>query len=340
MAEEVFQPLPTVPDHPALEEEILAWWEAEGIFEKLRERNRGRPDVLVLRRARDREQDARRPHGLGPDAEGRLPALQGPPGLRPALPERLRLPGPLDRGRRRARARAQLEARDRGVRARGVRRASAATSSSGRRERADAGLEAARAVDGLGQRLLHVQRHEHRVRLADAQARARARLALHGPPLDRVVPALRHVDLAARADAVGRLPGPRRPVALRPLPARSTGRGESRRHLDDDAVDAAGERRRRRQPGRRSTAAARTASGSRSRAIPDETFEETQARLGARRLALPRPVRRRSRRARPSSIASSRGTRSRSTRAPASSTSRRAAAPRTSSSASARACRC
>ena len=43
MAEQVFQPLPTVPDHPALEEEILAWWEAEGIFEQLRERNRGGP---------------------------------------------------------------------------------------------------------------------------------------------------------------------------------------------------------------------------------------------------------------------------------------------------------
>ena len=33
------------------------------------------------------------------------------------------------------------------------------------------------------------------------------RLALHRPPLDRVVPALRHVALAARADAVRRLPG-------------------------------------------------------------------------------------------------------------------------------------
>src|SRR5436190_829170 len=39
----VFQPLPTVPDHPALEEEILAWWEAEGIFAKLRKRNAGGP---------------------------------------------------------------------------------------------------------------------------------------------------------------------------------------------------------------------------------------------------------------------------------------------------------
>ena len=39
MADQVFQPLPTVPDHPALEEEVLAWWEAQGTFAKLRERN-------------------------------------------------------------------------------------------------------------------------------------------------------------------------------------------------------------------------------------------------------------------------------------------------------------
>jgi isoleucyl-tRNA synthetase len=43
MADQVFQPLPTVPDHAALEEEVLAWWESQGIFEKLRERNRGGP---------------------------------------------------------------------------------------------------------------------------------------------------------------------------------------------------------------------------------------------------------------------------------------------------------
>jgi isoleucyl-tRNA synthetase len=43
MGERVFHPLPTVPDHPALEEEILAWWESEGIFQTLRERNRGGP---------------------------------------------------------------------------------------------------------------------------------------------------------------------------------------------------------------------------------------------------------------------------------------------------------
>jgi isoleucyl-tRNA synthetase len=43
MAEEVFQPLPMVPDHPALEEEILAWWDSEGIFQKLRAQNADGP---------------------------------------------------------------------------------------------------------------------------------------------------------------------------------------------------------------------------------------------------------------------------------------------------------
>ncbi|MDQ5820460.1 MAG: class I tRNA ligase family protein, partial [Actinomycetota bacterium] len=35
--EKPFQPLPPVPDHPALEREILEWWEAERIFQRLRE---------------------------------------------------------------------------------------------------------------------------------------------------------------------------------------------------------------------------------------------------------------------------------------------------------------
>src|SRR5216110_1815486 len=39
----VFAPLPPVPDHPALEEEVLAWWEEARIFARLRERNRGGP---------------------------------------------------------------------------------------------------------------------------------------------------------------------------------------------------------------------------------------------------------------------------------------------------------
>jgi len=43
MSAPVFQTLPTVPDHPALEEEILAWWEQEGTFQNLRAQNAGGP---------------------------------------------------------------------------------------------------------------------------------------------------------------------------------------------------------------------------------------------------------------------------------------------------------
>jgi isoleucyl-tRNA synthetase len=39
--EHVFQPLSPVPDHPALERDVLAWWDAERIFDELREQNRG-----------------------------------------------------------------------------------------------------------------------------------------------------------------------------------------------------------------------------------------------------------------------------------------------------------
>ena len=79
--------------------------------------------------------------------------------------------------------------------------------------------------------------------------------------------------------------------------------GRVGRRLDDDAVDAAGERRRRRATRTRSTAGARTASGSRSQRFPDDTFVERVQGLGARRLALPRAVRRPRARARRSSIA-------------------------------------
>jgi isoleucyl-tRNA synthetase len=41
--EPLFTPLPNVPDHPAVEEEVLGWWEERGTFDKLRELNRGGP---------------------------------------------------------------------------------------------------------------------------------------------------------------------------------------------------------------------------------------------------------------------------------------------------------
>ena len=39
----MFTPLPPVPDHPRLEEEILQWWEDEQVFQQLRDKNRGGP---------------------------------------------------------------------------------------------------------------------------------------------------------------------------------------------------------------------------------------------------------------------------------------------------------
>ena len=41
--EPAFTPLPPVPDHPALERELLAWWDEADIFGKLRARNAGGP---------------------------------------------------------------------------------------------------------------------------------------------------------------------------------------------------------------------------------------------------------------------------------------------------------
>src|SRR5262245_52709911 len=43
LLESPFAALPPVPDHPALEVEVLDWWERENVFERLRERNRGGP---------------------------------------------------------------------------------------------------------------------------------------------------------------------------------------------------------------------------------------------------------------------------------------------------------
>ena len=215
------------------------------------------------------------------DVFQRYKALRG---LRPALPERLRLPGPLDRGRRRARARAQLEARDRGVRARRVRAQVPRGRRAGRR-RSSRRARSASASGWTGGRdyftfsdtnIEYIWKF-----LAD---RPRARLARTRPPLDRVVPALRDVDLGARA--AGQLRGPDRSVALRALPAARPRRRGARR-LDDDAVDAARERRRGGQPGRRVRPARERRLG-RGRALPGRDVHAARQGRGARRAPLPR----------------------------------------------------
>ena len=197
---------------------MLARWEREGTFERLREQNRRRPDLLVHGRPDHGQQPGGVHHGHGPHAEGRLPALQGPPRVRSALPERLRLPGPLGRGRGREVARPPRQARDRGVRPGGIR---------GEVPRArcvlqrgdDRAVPPSRPVDGLGQRLLHVQRHEHRVHLGLSQERCTSAAGCTRVTARPVVPALRHVALAARAGGRGELHRDGAPVALRALPA-------------------------------------------------------------------------------------------------------------------------
>ena len=222
-----------------------------------------RPDVQLHGRADHGEQPDGRAPRLGPHAQGRLPALQGAPRLTTSATRTAstaRASGSRSRSRRRSASTRSARSRSTGSPSSPSAARSASRTSPAMHHRA---VEAPRHVDGLGQRLLHVQRHEHRVHLALPQGGARPRLAVQGPPLDAVVPALRHVALEARAGRRGELHRARAPVALRALPADGA-RGRVARRLDDDAVDAAGERRRRREARTPSTAAARTATGSRS----------------------------------------------------------------------------
>ncbi len=208
----------------------------------------------------------------------------------------------------------------------------------------------------IGGSLLHVQQREQRPDLGVPRGVPPAGLALQGPRLDAVVPALRDRPLPD-GDERG-LPGSRGPRAHRAVPARRPARRGAPR-LDDDAVDARGERGRRRPPraalragppGRRVVLAGprRPQAGPRRR-LQDRGGED---RRRARRVALHRPVRRaaRGRRRRsPRAPATSRrprtstawspGTRSPRTRGPGSSTSPPAAGPRTTSSARRSACR-
>jgi isoleucyl-tRNA synthetase len=43
VSDEAFTPLSPVPDHTALEHEVLGWWDEERVFDRLREQNRGNP---------------------------------------------------------------------------------------------------------------------------------------------------------------------------------------------------------------------------------------------------------------------------------------------------------
>ena len=100
------------------------------------------------RRADHGQQPDGRPSRLGPHLQGRLSALPRDARRGPALPERVRLPGPVGRGQRRARPRLHLEARHRGVRHRRVRDAVQAARPD-LRGAPDRAVDPARDVDGL-----------------------------------------------------------------------------------------------------------------------------------------------------------------------------------------------
>ncbi len=189
---------------------MLERWDRERTFETLRDRNRGGPKFSFI----DGPITANNPmgvhHGWGrtlKDVWQRYHAMQGHDLL---LPERLRLPGPVGRGGGREGARAELQARDRGLRARPLRPRLPRPRRPLRRP-AHRALQAARPVDGLGAVVLHDDRPQHQLHLGLPQGVQRARLAVPRPSLDAVVPPLRHVALPARADRL--LQGSDPPVA-------------------------------------------------------------------------------------------------------------------------------
>src|SRR6476619_3317562 len=80
MREPIFQPLPDKPDHPALEREMLARWDAEGTFAKLREQNSGGPTFSFMDGPITANGPAGVHHGLGrtlKDVFQRYKASQG-----------------------------------------------------------------------------------------------------------------------------------------------------------------------------------------------------------------------------------------------------------------------
>jgi isoleucyl-tRNA synthetase len=80
MSEPIFQPLPDKPDHPGLERELLARWEDEGTFAKLREQNRGGPTFSFMDGPITANGPAGVHHGIGrtlKDVFQRYKAMQG-----------------------------------------------------------------------------------------------------------------------------------------------------------------------------------------------------------------------------------------------------------------------
>ena len=174
----MFRPLTRVPDHPAIELEILEWWEEHGTFDRAARAEPRRPDLELLRRPGDGEQDgARRPHRVGTHAQGRLPALQGAPGLHQRYQNGFDCQGLwIEVGvERELGLNSKREIEEYGL-AEFARRCREVVVRSSR-ALTEGSIRLGQWMD-WGQRLLHVLRHEHRVHLAVPEANARPGLAL------------------------------------------------------------------------------------------------------------------------------------------------------------------
>ena len=284
----MFAPFPDKPDHDALEREILALWEREATFAKLRAKNADGPRFSFFDGPVTANKSLAVHTAWGrtlKDVFQRYKALRG---YHQRYQNGFDCQGLwIEVGvERELGLNSKREIEEFGL-AEFARRCREVVVKSSRE--LTEGLDPARPVDGLGQRLLHVLRHEHRVHLALPPASSTRRgWLVDGPPLDRVVPALRHVDLGPRAPRA--LRGSRRPVALRALPAARPRR-------------ASGSSSGRRRPGRcprtspppstrtPTTGCSRTASGSPVALFPDETFTQRRAGSRARRAALRGAVR-------------------------------------------------
>ena len=214
-----FGPVDPDLDLPALEERTLARWrEREVIAETARLRKGGEPWIFYEGPPTANGRPGPPPR-LGPGVQGPVPPV--PDHARPRRPPqgRVGLPRPAGRARGREGARPAQQARDRGLRHRGVQRPLPGLGAALRR-----GLVVAdqpqRRVDRHRRRLLDDGQRLRRVRLVAHAPAVGQGPALRGPPGHALLRPVRHRPQLARGGAG--LPGRGRPLDLRALPAGGT----------------------------------------------------------------------------------------------------------------------
>ncbi len=251
----------------------------------------------LLRGPADRQRPSRPPPRLGPGVQGPLPPLPDHAGPRRPPQGRLGHPRPAGRAGDREGAGPRQQGRDRGLRRRGVQRPLPGVGRPLHR-----GLVGAhrpgRRVDRHRRRLLDPHQRVHRVRVVAGPPALGQGPALRGPPGHALLRPVRHSPQLTRGGA--RLPGHRRRLDLRALPAGRRRRPRRRpAGVDDHAVDADLQRRRRgrphlrlrphRRPRGRPRPRARRAGG--RAALPRRPRRRALDRDGHGRLALPAAVR-------------------------------------------------